>query len=54
MINHINEELAQAIADYANKLFSQGKTVNRFDVLDVLDDYREQDFYELMEAIKHD
>jgi len=53
MIDHISEQLAQAIADYANKLFSQGETVNRFNVLDVLDDYRDQDFYELMED-KHD
>jgi len=54
MIDYISEQLAQAIADYANKLFSQGKTVNRFDVLDVLDDYREPDFNQLLEALKHD
>ena len=54
MTNYISEQLAQAIADYANKLFSQGKTVNRFDVLDVLDDSREQEYNELMKAIKHD
>ena len=54
MTNYISEQLAQAIADYANQLFSQGKTVDKFAVMGAFIAYREQDFNELMEAIKHD
>jgi|DEB0MinimDraft_3_1074331.scaffolds.fasta_scaffold331250_2 hypothetical protein len=54
MIDYVSEELAQAIADYANQLFSQGKTVDKFAVMGAFIAYREQDFNELLEAIKHD
>ena len=54
MIDYVSEELAQAIVDYANQLFSQGKTVDKFAVMGAFIAYREQDFNELMEAIKHD
>ena len=33
MIDYVNEDLAQVIADYANQLFSQGKTVDKFAVM---------------------
>ena len=54
MIDYISEELAQAIADYANQLFSQGKTVDKFAVMGAFIAYREQEYNELLEAIKHD
>ena len=54
MTDYVSEELAQAIADYANQLFSQGKTVDRLAVMGAFIAYREQDFNELLEAIKHD
>ena len=54
MIDYVSEELAQAIADYANQLFSQGKTVDRFAVMGAFIAYREQEYNELLEAIKHE
>ena len=54
MIDYVSEELAQAIADYVNQLFSQGKTVDRFAVMGAFIAYREQDYNELMKDIKHD
>ena len=54
MTDYVNEDLAQVIADYANQLFSQGKTVDKFAVMGAFIAYREQEYNELLEAIKHD
>ena len=53
MIDYVSEELAQAIADYANELFSQGKTVDKFAIMGAFIAYDYLLLNELVED-KHD
>ena len=53
MIDYVSEELAQVIADYANQLFSQGKTVDRFAIMGAFIAYDYLLLNELVED-KHD
>jgi len=53
VIDYVNEDLAQVIADYANQLFSQGKTVDKFAIMGAFIAYDYLLLNELVED-KHD